>query len=80
MDLCRYTYGNYAMNDTNMYISNYFSWCGTTIYNMMKISKYGNYEKTSCDLSDVERIIRQNNDTHAISLVLKSRRQVYMKV
>jgi len=46
MDLYRNTYGNYA---TNMYISNYLV-VRTIMYNMMKISKYENYEKTSCDL------------------------------
>lgn len=34
------------------------------LYIMMKISKYRNYDKTSFDLSNVEYIIRHNNDTY----------------
>jgi len=50
------------------------------LYNMMKISKYGNYEKTSFDLPNVERmerIIGQNNDTRNFARFEKQKASLY---
>lgn len=44
---------------------------------MMKISKYGNYDKTSFDLPNVECIIGHNNDTRNFARFEKQKASLY---